>query len=221
MSKWKLLATALGIYLVHMFAGQNNAFAQIGVNAPVSWGSAPIYAFVGSSGGITKAVLQNIWTGECSFYHIGTASGLDNNYNIVGGGSGDFMVVVGGYTTSVNICGVNITSLLFNGHSCDVYGFGGADFIATGAGLSFGFGGEGDDIMLAFSGAGFLTGQNGNDRIFGSSAVTNDMIFGEEGNDCLTDPGNAHRFFDCGNGSDRFVSPASGANSCETPVTSC
>src|SRR5687768_728163 len=97
MSKWKVLATALGIYLMHTVASEHNAFAQMGVNAPVSWNGAPIWAYVGMSGGITKAVLKNMNTGECAFYHIGTAAGLDNRYNIVGSAGGDFMVIAGGY----------------------------------------------------------------------------------------------------------------------------
>jgi hypothetical protein len=221
MSKWKLLAAGLGFFVLHAVATAGDAQAQVILNNP--WGNAPMNVYVGMSGGVAKAVFLNRTTSACAFSTLGTSSGLTNNFEIIGGGDMDFLIVAGGLGTRFDVCGTSVTSLSYNGHFLDVNGNGGNDFVFPGTGDSFGLGGEGNDTLQQFSPIGQLVGGNGDDRVFGTSGVTTDRLFGQGGDDCLDDPGNAHSTFDCGtqNFHDFFVSPASGALSCEVVVSGC
>jgi hypothetical protein len=222
MSKWRLLAAAAGMFLIHAAFNSSDARAEIIISSP--WGSSTGFtAFVGMSGGVAKVVFQNHLTSACSSTTIGTASGLNNDYLIVGGNDTDFLIGVGGLASLYTVCGTSITPLAYNGHFLDMDGGSNTDLVFPGTGDSFGYGSDGDDLMQTFSPIGIILGGNGADDMYGTSAVTTDAIYGEGGDDCLTDDGNAHSTFDCGGQTthDYYVSPASGAVSCEVSVSSC
>jgi Ca2+-binding RTX toxin-like protein len=222
MSKWKLLAAALGIFVVHAVASAGNAQAQVIIQSP--WGAGVgINAYVGMSGGVAKAVLVNRSTSACAFSILGTSAGLTNNFEIFGTSTTDFLIVVGGLAPRYDVCGTSVFPLVYNGHFLDVNGAGGDDFVFNGTGDSYALGGDGNDTVETFSGIGIGSGGNGNDRVFGTSAVSNDRLFGDAGDDCLQDFGNTAATFDCGTQTvhDFYVSPATGTVSCEVAVSGC
>jgi Ca2+-binding RTX toxin-like protein len=198
-----------------------DAQAQIVVGNP--WGNAPMNVYIGMSGGVAKAVFLNRSTNACATSLLGNGSGLTNDFLIMGGSDMDFLIVVGGLAPRFDVCGTSVFSLSFNGHFLDVSGNGGVDFVFNGTGDSWAYGGEGNDTVQTFSPVGNAFGENGNDRVFGTSAVSSDRLFGQAGDDCLEDSGNAHNAFDCGghNVHDYFVSPATGALGCEVVVGGC
>jgi hypothetical protein len=221
MSKWKLLAAALGIFVVHAVAGAGKAHAQSTIGPPPEWGSAAVNVYVGNIGTSPWAIFFNQSTGQCDNRKLGNEVGLITNYFIQGNSGNDFLIVVGGLGTRFDVCGLSLTTLNFNGHFLDVQGLGGDDFVFNGLDDSFGWGGENNDTVQTFSAIGRALGGNGNDRVFGTSSVSTDRLFGEAGFDCLSDPGNAHEIFNCGSEADFYVSPASGKISCDFSVSSC
>jgi hypothetical protein len=219
MSKTKLLTGALGIVAAYALAGVGQAHAFTSVNSP--FGPNVTNVYVGMTGGVAKAVFRQS-NGACSFFTLGNSSGLTDDFQINTNSANDFLIVVGGLGTRFDVCGTSVFPILYNGHFLDVNGSGGDDLVFNGTGDSFALGSDGNDTVETFSPIGRAVGQNGADRVFGTSAVTTDWLEGDADSDCLQDFGNSATTFDCGASThDFFVFPNTPTAGCEVQVSGC
>lgn len=176
------------------------------------------------------AVFQRQSDGECTHFQLGTAQGLNQEY-LINSGNGNDIITEPKSAGSISCTNtgfgtiwgtIPVSPLLYNGNVLDVDARGGDDTIACLNGDTYCWGGDQNDVMLNYSAIGRLHGGDGNDRLLGSSAISSDWLQGDEHNDCLDDPGDSHSKFDCGNGSDSYISPGgTGRISCEAAVSSC
>ena len=187
------------------------------------WFNDPVTANIGETFLGATVSWFNRRTQEC----VNIPLDLDSdNYLIQGGNAVDIMIIVGGVGQGpIGVCeGVTMTALNYRGRIVDIFGGNGADVIFCGAGTSRCVGGTGNDVIRGYSAEGSISGDEGDDRMFGNSAITLEYIFGNNGDDCLSDPGNEHSLFDCGNhiAGDSYVFPATDAEfTCEAQVPSC
>jgi Ca2+-binding RTX toxin-like protein len=223
--KTKRLPLALGLALTASALATAEARAAT-ISSP--FGSAPVSAVIGmaSSGGSTlpRVMWQNNNTGACSSTALGSSgAGLDDNYLIVGGSGDDTMLIVGGVLNNIGFCGFSVSSLAYNGHFLDISGSGGSDVLYSGTGDTWSSGNDGNDFIYGYTPIGLLLGGAGQDAVLGSSAIATDSLFGDSGDDCLKDPGNAHSSFDCGTQDvhDYYWSGNTPGPTCEVAVSGC
>jgi Ca2+-binding RTX toxin-like protein len=219
-SKNRRLLTAMMTTALAGLAVARQAQAAFPVDTP--YGSQAVSVLIGTDPRFGPIVCYQSHANGSIFtvYSLGTTAGLDQDYVVRAASGADFIQIFSS-GTSTQCGGYQFDPLKYNGKRLDVKGSGGNDTIICGAGRSDCFGDTGKDTMQNFSPVGRLIGGASNDRLSGSSSITTDRLSGGTGTDCLDDPGNRHTEFDCGADADFFVSPASGAISCETPVTTC
>jgi Ca2+-binding RTX toxin-like protein len=196
------------------------------VTPPADWNNLNVSATVGYQFNVAQVVCFTASGKEPVVYSLGGPSGLNDDYLIATNSGNDSVDVVS--STSLIACGRTLHPLVYgkrpDGRSrrLDVSTRQGNDRISCGKELSNCDGAQGDDLLFAASPIGTIRGGSGKDKLVGHPVFgTGDRLSGGSGNDCLNDPGNDHSLFDCGSGTDLFVTPASGAIDCETPVNSC
>jgi hypothetical protein len=208
----------LTLGLIHVFALDGKAFALTQLTSP--FGSAAVQVFIGQttvSPGPQMVFWRRISDGACQSNAIGTASGLADDYDIVGGSGNDDMRILS--SNGGSFCNFPIAALIYNGHYLDLHGAGGNDHMSSANGDTWLFGDDGNDRMF-FAGFGNMYGGNGNDSLVADSSVfSSEGLFGEAGADCLEDASGAAATVDCGAGSDTVSTafgPLFNAVNCET-----
>jgi len=221
MTKRLVMAGVLAI----SFAAARPALAVTDLFSP--FGSQPVSALVGSRTllfGLTAQVIvwQNKATGACSTTVIGSSGGLSDDY-LVHGTSGADRLEIQPWYGSNSFCGSAMNPLVYGGHFIDLDGGSGNDVvICASEGDSFIYGSDGDDVLVSFNPNGVLSGGSGNDTIFAGGFPTNQIVFGDSGNDCLHADFGAAQTFNCGDGTDTVGgTPPVNATSCESTVSLC
>jgi hypothetical protein len=223
----KLLVAFVASATVHLLAGSGSALAVTEVRSP--FGSSPVQAFIGSSpslpfqiGGPFQIILwRRLSDSACLGTVIGNESGLFDDYEVLASSGNDRIRILPTGDSNTPFCGVSMNGLIYGGHYLDLFGLGGNDQLSTGNGDTWMWGQDGDDSLIS-NGFGVMYGGAGNDVLVAISAIfNNEALFGENGNDCLEDRNAAALSFDCGAGTDRYVTffgtPIS--TNCETPIS--
>ena len=148
--------------LAHSLALDGSAFGLTQISSP--FGTAPVLAYVGQADvtpGPQMVVWKRLSDGACMNNAIGTDTGLNDDYDIVGGSGNDNIRIIAGEKID-NFCFFSLRSLIYNGHYLDLHGGAGNDHLTSSNGDSWLFGDDGNDVLY-FAGMGNLFGGNGND----------------------------------------------------------
>jgi hypothetical protein len=147
--------------------------------------------------------------------------GFDDNILINASGSGDTIVILQGSGT-ISWCHSSLQAPRYNGHSCDLNGGSGNDYLSVGSGDSYIYGNGGSDVLSNNGGAALqISGGSGDDSI--SAGTTNfGSTTGDGGNDCLRiSTAATNATISCGAGVDSWGGPGSMPADCETFDWSC
>ena len=171
---------------------------------------------------------------SATFSIIGTTSGLDDDYAVHGdasdsGTGNDWMsLIVTNGTAVPGPCGAiggTWNRLTYNGYFLDLAGDAGNEtrmHDGGGSGDTFLSGNDGNDFLQQWSSIGWARGDDDDDTVYGFTGTSADVLYGDDGDDCLWDGNNSWLVFHCGNGSDRYSNLNSGTmTSCETSDASC
>jgi Ca2+-binding RTX toxin-like protein len=156
-------------------------------------------------------------TGECRTQLIGNAgTGLNDNVLVTAGPNGDYIYIVswpGGWSW----CGSTISALNYSGHTLDLNGGAGNDWLIAGTGNTYMYGNGGNDQMENQGGAGLqMSGGSGNDVVIVSGATNNGWYSAGAGNDCLLiNTSSTNATMTCGDGSDYWQGPGTRPADCE------
>jgi hypothetical protein len=134
--------------------------------------------------------------GACSWWLLGTSSGLSNDISVYGTNSADVLIVAEGTSS---MCGFTFTTVVLNGWRVFNHGNGGADWLSGRAAVHDG--GIGNDFLVGTAGyTGLMWGSGGADKMWGGGRVN---LYGEADNDTLCSTSNNNQvLFDGGIGTD-------------------
>jgi hypothetical protein len=160
-----------------------------------------------------------------TFYDLGNSSGLTATGTVQALAGNDIVYIqeVGktqAGPTRCQVAGQVWSELLYNGHTIDLSGGDGNDYLSDGGGGGGSLiGGNNNDTMHQLS-AGYQTfGNSGDDDLFGWAAGATDHLEGQQDSDCLFVSGTYFKV-DCGEGgaTDNDVTTATGISpvDCET-----
>jgi hypothetical protein len=180
--------------------------------------------FVGQVfGGDTYVTFCDKNSAEEASQQIGNSSGLFDHTHIEAGSGNDTITILNG--SSSNPCAAGLIGAPNYGTKyLDAFGFAGNDTIESltqGDTHIYGMGGL--DFMVAYGPTTYQFGGDDRDRMHAFHwTSSSDAMYGEGGNDCLWDLSGAAAAFDCGTGSDDYVTPApSNRSGCDNVVGSC
>jgi hypothetical protein len=181
----------------------------------------PVQVIIGSMNGQQVVIWRNQLTQECATTVLGGASGLDRAYNIATSETNDGVwKPTDGWSTG-HCGGIRGGPLNYNGHYLDVYMAGGNDQASIGPGDTYVLGESGNDDISSSDPNALLAGGEGDDSLDAGGSGFFQSLYGEGGNDCLSDRNSAASVFDCGAGWDRYTGNPSNAINCDEPLDFC
>lgn len=217
MKPFRLVLAALGA-TVALAAVGSEARAQHPPQTSPFGPDTPTRVIIGSSGGQQIILWRSLVTNQCITTVIGGAGGLSDSFNVFTSETVDNVWVPDGNWTTASCGGRSGGPLNYAGHFLDVHLGAGNDGADMGSGDSWVFGNHGDDRIWSANPTGRFFGGEGADRIRALGSGVAHMLFGEGGNDCLTDDNGAAGAFDCGTGFDRYMPFPGSAPGCEAEI---
>lgn len=222
--------TVVTTVLVLGLASISPAMAATDIYPPF-WRGGAVSARIGSttvslpSGGTEVRqviVWQTAATGACATTILGGPSGLFDDFHVHGSGGNDLLEIQFWWLSTTK-CGQTIDPLVYGGHYLDISGGPGNDVVSClSRGDTYVAGEDGNDGLYSDNPFGLLSGGAGNDSIFSDGGPEGrEIVYGGDGDDCLSDHSGNAAIFDCGTGTDR-LSTANGwhvpdnAISCES-----
>jgi hypothetical protein len=222
-------AAPLALALALWGAADRAEAGQVHLGGPPGGGGSRVV--VGSStDGRQYVVWQSVDVGasrECRRVDVGSLAGLSDHLELIGTKYRDEIVVVGtgsgAYLECPNFGRVTLGPVVLGGYSIDIWALAGDDFVSGGTGAHYLVGGAGHDRLVSSRADVVMTGWDGNDVLLSlSSSGSGETLLGDEGNDCLYDANRSSKVASCGDDTeDRFVSGMSVDTDCEIPVPRC